>query len=153
MNNHRFGPFLLLLLVLSPLMASLASADVSPSNLPTLIAPGAIKWMASPQLPRVQVAVMDGDPKKPGSSYTLRLKLPDRYTIPLHWHPDTERLTVLTGMVLFGSGSIMNPAKTTALGPDSYIIIPARVPHWVTAKGPTVFQVSGVGPFMVNFVK
>jgi quercetin dioxygenase-like cupin family protein len=109
--------------------------------------------MPSPKLPRVQVAVMDGDPKKPGSSYTLRLRLPDAYTIPLHWHPDTERLTVLTGVVLFGAGDKIDPTKTTALGPGSYIVIPATVRHWVTARGSTIFQVSGLGPFTVNFVK
>lgn len=96
---------------------------------------------------------MDGDPKKPGSSYTLRLRLPDAYTIPLHWHPDTERLTVLTGVVLFGAGDKMDPLKTTALGPGSYIVIPATVRHWVTARGSTIFQVSGRAPFTVNFVK
>ncbi len=109
--------------------------------------------MPSPKLPRVLVAVMDGDPKRPASSYTLRLKLPDAYTIPLHWHPDTERLTVLSGVLLFGAGDKMDATKTTALGPGSYIVIPATVRHWVTARGPTIFQVGGVGPFTVNFVK
>ena len=109
--------------------------------------------MPSPVLRRVQVAVMDGNPEKPGSPYTLRLKLPDEFTIPLHWHPDTERLTVLTGVVLFGAGNKMDATKTTALGPGSYIVIPATVRHWVTARGPTIFQVSGAGPFTVNFVK
>jgi quercetin dioxygenase-like cupin family protein len=104
-------------------------------------------------LSNVQVAVTDGDPKEQCSSYTLRLKLSDAYTIPLHWHPDTERLTVLTGVVLFGAGDKMDPTKTTTLEPGSYIVIPATVKHWVTARGSTIFQVSGTGPFKVNFVK
>jgi quercetin dioxygenase-like cupin family protein len=109
--------------------------------------------MPSTTLPRVQVAVIDGHPKKAGSSYTLRLRLPDAYTIPLHWHPDTDRLTVLTGVALFGAGEKLDPTKTTALGPGSYIAIPATVRHWVTARGSTIFQVSGLGPFTVNVVK
>ena len=135
--------------------SSSVRADVSPNTTSavTLIPPQAIRWMPSPILPHVHVAEMDGDPKRAGSSYTLRLSLPDAYTIPLHWHPDTERLTVLTGVVLFGAGDKLDAKKTTALGPGSYIVIPASVRHWVTARGPTIFQVSGLGPFTVNFVR
>jgi hypothetical protein len=155
MKNHTARLFLPSVFVLSLISSISVRADVSSGTTKavTLIPPQTIRWMPSPKLPRVRVAVMDGDPKKLGSSYTLRLKLPDAYTIPLHWHPDTERLTVLTGIVLFGAGDKMDPAKTTALGPGSYIIIPAMVRHWVTARGPTIFQVSGLGPFTVNFVK
>ncbi len=155
MKNHGWGllmpPVFVLFLCASSSVGAGASSGAT--NSVTLIRPQEIRWMPSPKLSRVQVAVMDGDPKKLGSSYTLRLKLPDAYTIPLHWHPDTERLTVLTGVVLFGAGDKMDPAKTTALGPGSYIVIPATVRHWVTARGPTIFQVSGLGPFTVNFVK
>jgi mannose-6-phosphate isomerase-like protein (cupin superfamily) len=155
MKNHTARLLLPSVFVLVFATAILATADVSSgsTNAVTLIPPQAIRWMPSPKLPKVQVAVMDGDPKKLGSSYTLRLKLPDAYTIPLHWHPDTERLTVLSGVVLFGAGNKMDPAKTVALGPGSYIVIPATVRHWVTARGPTIFQVSGLGPFEVNFIK
>jgi len=155
MNNHRARLFLTSLFITLLLMSSSARANgvSGGSNNVTLVAPSQIKWMPSPQLPHVQVAVMDGDPKKLGSPYTMRLRLPDGYTIPLHRHPDTERLTVLSGIVLFGAGDRLDPTKTTALGPGSYIVIPAMVPHWVTANGPTIFQVSGTGPFKVNFVR
>ena len=69
------------------------------------------------------------------------------HTIPLHWHPDTERLTVLTGVVLFGAGDKMDPVKTTALGPGSYIVILAMVPTLGNGAGLTIFQVSGLGPY------
>jgi len=122
------------------------------ANAAKIVTPDDVKWIPSKQLANVKVAIMDGDPKKPGSPYTLRLKLPDGYTIPLHWHPDTERLTILSGTVMFGAGNKMDRSKTTALGPGSYVVIPAYVRHWVTAKGATIFQVSGVAPFTVNFI-
>lgn len=155
MKNHTARFWLPSVFVLSLVTSVLVRADASSGtkSAVTLITPQEIRWIPSSKLPRVQVGVMDGDQKKVGSSYTLRLKLPDAYTIPLHWHPDTERLTVLTGVVLFGAGDKMDPVKTTALGPGSYIVIPAMVRHWVTARGPTIFQVSGLGPFRVNFVK
>lgn len=155
MRIHTSRFLLPLVTVLFLFASSLVSADepAGTAEAVKLIPPEAVSWMPSPILPRVQVAVMDGEPKEQGSPYTLRLKLLDAYTIPLHWHPDTERLTVLTGVVLFGAGDAMDPTKTTALGPGSYIVIPATVKHWVTARGPTIFQVSGTGPFKVNFVK
>jgi quercetin dioxygenase-like cupin family protein len=155
MKNNVLKYFLPSVFVLFFFATYVVRADVSSSttNTVTLTPPQAIRWLPSPILSHVWVAVMDGDPKKAGSSYTLRLKLPDAYTIPLHWHLDTERLTVLSGVVLFGAGDKIDPAKTTALEKGSYIVIPANVRHWVTARGPTIFQVSGVGPFTVNFVK
>jgi quercetin dioxygenase-like cupin family protein len=153
MKNSTSRSFLSSVVVLFLFAPSLVRADQPSAEAVKLISPQALRWMPSPILSRVQVAVMDGDPKEQGSSYTLRLRLPGAYTIPLHWHPDTERLTVLTGVVLFGAGDKMDPTKTTALGPGSYIVIPATVKHWVTARGSTIFQVSGIGPFKVNFVK
>ena len=150
-HNHAQKALILFLFALMLIRANALPQATSESA--TLISPQSVKWLPSPVLRGAEVAVMDGDPKKPGSLYTLRLKLPDAYTIPLHWHPDTERLTVLSGVVLFGTGNRMDPRKTTALGPGSYIIIPATIRHWVTARGTTIFQVGGVAPFVVNFIK
>ena len=83
----------------------------------------------------------------------MRLKFPDGYTIPLHWHPDTERFTVLSGMVMFGVGDAVDPSKTTALGPGSFVIVPANLHHWLTTKGETILQGSGTGLFTINLVK
>ena len=46
-----------------------------------------IKWgEAPPDLPKgAQIAVLHGDPSKAGQ-FTVRLKMPDGYKIPPHWH-------------------------------------------------------------------
>ena len=62
--------------------------------------PKEIKWgPAPPVVPKgAEAAVLDGDPFKDGSFYTLRLKMPDGYKIPPHWHPTDENVTVLTAL-------------------------------------------------------
>src|SRR5438045_1236260 len=54
--------------------------------------PDQIKWTDSPpSLPGVKMAVLDGDPTKPGP-FCMRLRLPDGYRVMPHWHPMTERV-------------------------------------------------------------
>lgn len=126
-----------------------SSAMMSASSTATIVTPDNIKWMPAKGMPGLQEAVLYGDPMKAGSVYTWRLKLPDGYKFPMHWHPDTERVTVLSGSILFGVGM----SKGTILPAGSFIVIPARVHHWATAKGATVLQSSGTGPFAMTLVK
>src|SRR5436853_3657320 len=64
--------------------------------------PDQIEWKDSPPtLPGVRMAVLDGNPTKPGP-FCMRLKLPDGYKVMPHWHPMTERVTVLTGTLMLG---------------------------------------------------
>ena len=53
-----------------------------------LVQPSDVKWGAAPASvpPGAQGAVLQGDPAKAGP-FTLRLKLPDGYRIPPHYHP------------------------------------------------------------------
>jgi hypothetical protein len=34
------------------------------------------------------------DPSKPGGAYAFRAKLPDGFSVPPHWHPMEENITV-----------------------------------------------------------
>src|SRR2546430_13972689 len=69
-----------------------------PDALPIFLTPGDMRWApAPPVLPAgAQVTVLDGDPFKPGY-FSLRLKFPDGYQIPAHWHPTDEFITVEIG--------------------------------------------------------
>ena len=46
----------------------------------------------------------------------------------------------------------MDEAAMHPLGPGGYVRMPAKTRQYVRAKGETVFQVSGTGPFAVNYV-
>ena len=37
--------------------------------------------------PGAQMAVLQGDPSAPGQLFTIRLRLPNGYVLPPHWHP------------------------------------------------------------------
>ena len=65
----------------------------------------ALKWGPRPPgLPEgAQAAVVEGDPSKAGP-FVVRLDLPDGYEVRPHWHPTSERISVLRGTFLMGDG-------------------------------------------------
>jgi hypothetical protein len=119
-----------------------------------VVRPNAIKWgPAPPSLPPgSQIAVLDGDPGKPGMLYVIRAKLPDGYQIPPHWHPTDENVTVLKGALLVGKGEKLAPATMEELPAGSFMRMPKTMRHFAMAKGETIIQVHGIGPFDVNYV-
>lgn len=130
-----------------------------PSSPPMLSSPGvvtpaaAVKWMdAPPFLPKgAKLAVLVGDPGKP-EPFTVRLQMPDGYKIPPHTHPTDEHVTVLSGTFRAAMGAKWDDKALGDFAPGSYANMAASMPHYATAKGATVVQVHGVGPFVVNYV-
>jgi len=96
-------------------------------------------------------AVLQGDPGKAGI-YTVRLDLPDGYKIASHFHPTGEYITVVEGTFLVGMGDKADAAKTTALPAGAFIAAEANMHHYAFAKGHTVVQVHGTGPFALTYV-
>lgn len=101
--------------------------------------------------PGSQIAVLDGDPGKPGP-FSIRAKLPDGYVVPPHWHPTTENLVVMSGTLMVGMGDKMDESSMHALGAGGYSKMPAKSRHYVRAKGETIFQLYGTGPFAITYV-
>lgn len=98
--------------------------------------------------PGAKIAVLHGNPGEKGD-YTVRLQFPDGYKFPVHWHPGAEHLTVLTGSFLLGMGSSADWNAVTAYAPGDFLYIPARHPHYGGARGVTVIQLHGEGPFQL----
>jgi quercetin dioxygenase-like cupin family protein len=111
-----------------------------------------IKWGdAPPQLPRGgQIAVLHGDPTKP-SQFVIRLKAPDGYRIPPHWHSRDEQITVVAGTLVLHMGDTMEAAGHD-LDAGSFHFLPGRMHHSAEAKGETVVQISGTGPFDIHYL-
>ena len=101
--------------------------------------------------PGAELAVLDGDPSKAGA-FAIRVKVPDGYTVPPHWHPTTENLVILSGSLMMGVGDKIDEASMHALGPGAYAKMPGKMHHYVRAKGATTFQVYGTGPFAITYV-
>jgi quercetin dioxygenase-like cupin family protein len=119
-----------------------------------ILTPDQIKWGPAPPAlpPGAQVAGLEGDPSKAGVPFTIRLKFPDGYRVAPHWHPTDERVVVLQGSLGMGVGNKFDQSAGHELPTGSYASMPKGVRHYAWAIGETEIQVSGVGPFQVNYV-
>lgn len=113
----------------------------------------AVKWgPAPPSLPSgAMAAVLTGDPGKP-APYVLRVKLPDGFKVPPHWHPTDENVTVLKGTLMVGKGEKFKADESEALPAGSFMRMPKTMRHFAWARGETVLQVHGIGPFEITYV-
>ena len=135
-------------------VALLAVSSAAPAPMsPVIITPGAVKWMPVKGMGGLQSAVLFGDPSKAGSEYAIRYELPDGFKFPPHMHPLPEQVTVISGTFMVGLGNTITPAKMLSLPAGSYVALPAKVHHYAVAKGVTVVEVHGVGPFQIIWVK
>ncbi|HWQ32040.1 MAG TPA: cupin domain-containing protein [Blastocatellia bacterium] len=118
------------------------------------VMPNEVKWGPGPAAlpPGAQLAVLEGDPSKAGALFTIRAKLPDGYTVPPHWHPTDENVTVLEGALLMGLGEKLDRAAAHEMTVGAYTRMPKGTRHFAIAKGETIIQVHAIGPFEVNYV-
>jgi hypothetical protein len=129
----------------------------APAAKKTLAAPAAfigtpdkLTWGAL--VPGVEEAVVYGNCDKPGAPCVFQLRFADGAKIAPHWHPVDENVTVLSGTLVAGMGDTIDEAKAAAMPAGSYVFMPKKMHHYALAKGPTVVQVHGLGPFKVMWV-
>jgi len=131
---------LLVSMSLSPGAAALAQTS------PTIVTSTTVEWTAGTgPFAATQVAVLEGDPSKPGP-YTVRVKIPDGGKFRPHSHADIEHVTVIAGTLLVGLGDTMDVSHMKALDAGSYVVIPSRLHHFAMAKAETIIQIHGMGP-------
>lgn len=117
-----------------------------------LMTPDEIQWTESPALPPgAKVAVIEGKMSEEGP-ITARIRFPADYTLPPHWHPGVERVTVLSGTFNYGMGDMLDMQKTKALGPGSLVVMPPKMSHFVWTNEETVIQLNVMGPWAINYV-
>lgn len=100
--------------------------------------------------PGMKLAIVHGNPDS-AQAYAVRLAMPDGYRFPAHWHPNTENVTVLEGTLLLAMGD--RAQESTLLkgyGVGDFLYLPAKQPHYGGARGRTVLQLHGMGPFAIN---
>jgi hypothetical protein len=128
-----------------------------------VVEPGSEKWGDVPAAALVgtpsvemggtlRLAVIQGDPTKPGRSYTLRLSCTDGLKIAPHWHPTTENVTVLKVAAAVGMGSKWDDAALKDVPLGGFFSAGPQMRHFAQCKGDTILQVHGIAPFVVNFV-
>jgi len=116
-----------------------------------LVAPDSVKWisMGAGQW----FALMSGSPDTEGAPYAIRFKFADGVKIAPHWHPEDEHVTVVAGTFYMGMGEKFNESLATEMLSGSYGFMPKEMRHFAWAKGETIIQVHGVGPFKTFFVE
>ncbi len=133
-------------LSLAALAFAALSAIASASPAPVIVSPETVTWKAVPGFKGFEMGPIVGDPSKAGAYYAYFLKASDGAKAPPHYHRLTENVVVISGTFLVGIGDTMNVATMKALGPGSVVSVPAGVHHYAMAKGPTVIEISGIGP-------
>lgn len=112
-----------------------------------------IKWGPPPPgfTSGAQFAVLSGDPSKPGM-FTIRIKMPAGYAVAPHWHPSDEIVTVIDGQMSLGMGDAIDKAKASSLKTGGYVMALAKMHHYAFTDSGATVQVTGTGPFAINYV-
>lgn len=150
--NFRILITTFLLLFLQGIVSAQQIADEGPDH--HLIYPaGEIEWQDAPASLEsgAEVSVLEGDPSESGV-FTMRIKMPDGFFISPHWHPNVERVTVISGTFLLGDGETLNRSNTQPLEAGSYTSMPPEMVHYAIAEGETVIQLTSVGPWIINYI-
>lgn len=119
-----------------------------------LTPPSDMKWADVPSLPPgAKMAVLEG-PMNEAVPFTARLKLPANYRIPAHWHPATERITVLSGTFYMGMGEVLDTTKGSAIPTGGFAVMQPRSPHFAyTGNEAVELQLHSTGPWGVTYIQ
>jgi quercetin dioxygenase-like cupin family protein len=113
-----------------------------------------MQWGPAPPFvpPGAQLTVLEGDPGASSGAFTVRVKTPDGYVVPPHWHPARENVTVISGTMRLGMGDKFDESKMTSLPAGSFAYLDPNMHHYVKMKGATVVQIHGPSPLQFNYI-
>jgi hypothetical protein len=116
-----------------------------------IFAPDTIQWKNGPPSlpPGAKFAVLEGDPAKEGL-FTMRLSVPDGYKVPPHSHPAMEHVTVISGTFHIGMGEKFDESKLSPMPAGTFGFMAPKMNHFAMAKGDTVIQLHGTGPWQIQ---
>jgi quercetin dioxygenase-like cupin family protein len=128
-----------------------AQAPTHPTHVFT---PSSIQWGPAPPLvpPGAQFAVLEGDPTASTGDYTIRLRMPDGYRIPPHWHPLRENVTVISGTFALGMGDVFDVDKMKSVPAGTFAFLDPDMHHFAMAHGEAIVQVHGASPLQFNYI-
>lgn len=112
-----------------------------------------LNWGPAPAvLPAgAKLAVLEGNPMQSGP-YTMRLQMPAGYKIPPHHHHAREHVTVISGEFLVGMGDKLDESKMSSFSSGAFAYLEPTVHHYAMAKGDTIIQLHGQGPWQIIYV-
>lgn len=147
--------FLLAWLLANPARAQQTDRAAMPDSVFATTTASTLKWdpIQPPGFDKgAELTVVRGDPSAAGKPYVIRLRFPDGYRFPPHWHPVAENLTVLEGQFLVAMGEKADESRLVTYRPGDFVFVAAKHPHFGGARGQTAIQLHGVGPFDIVVV-
>lgn len=119
-----------------------------------MLAPDEMKWEdCSPAIPPgAKCATVEGDRNAANVLFTYRLKMPDHYRIPPHFHPADEHLTVIAGTFNMGIGDKPDMKASKPMSAGSFMVMPKGTHHYAWTRGETILQVHAIGPWGLTYV-
>jgi hypothetical protein len=129
-------------------------AAQTPTHPTHVFTPSSIQWGPAPPLvpPGAQFAVLEGDPTASTGDYTIRLRMPDGYRIPPHWHPLRENVTVISGTFALGMGDVFDVDKMKSVPTGTFAFLDPDMHHFAMAHGEAIVQVHGASPLQFNYI-
>ena len=99
-----------------------------------------------------QIAVLHGSPAKPGL-FTIYVKLPANFKLPVHSHPDERVRTIISGTYYSAIGDKVDSSKLMAFPPGTFSHVPPKVWQFAeTRDEEVVFQITGIGPTGIDYL-
>jgi hypothetical protein len=147
-GDNRMKFMMLVVLLCAVLVAA------TPAPVDNVFTPDKIPYGPVPAFvpPGAQLAVLEGDPTASTGDFTIRIKMPDGYRIPPHWHPKRENVTVVSGTFKVGMGDTFDETKMGGFGAGSFAYMDPSMHHYAMASGETIVQVHGMSPLAFNYV-
>jgi quercetin dioxygenase-like cupin family protein len=112
-----------------------------------------VEWKPFPSFPpAARLAVLVGDPAKPGP-YLTRVHLPGGTKMMPHKHTEDRIYTVMSGVFYIGLGETFDESKLKAYAPGAVVVLPSGQPHFHWAKsGDYITQITAIGPLGLEYV-
>lgn len=147
------GRIILILALIIIFAPALLSQPVATDGVMTIYPAAEVKWQEGPPALNkgARMAILEGDPTKEGL-FTIRLRLPDGFSIQPHFHSQVEHVTVLSGAFNLGMGEKFDKSAAREMPTGTFGFWPAGMKHFAWAKGDTVLQVHGTGPWTITYI-
>jgi quercetin dioxygenase-like cupin family protein len=159
MGTEPLQPQAIVLLAVGLFCATVVHAQLAPPAPAVLeshimLTPEDIRWGACPPAvpPGASCAVVEGSLATANALFAYRVKMPDNYRIPPHFHPVDEHLVVISGVFNLGHGDKLDLGATRSMMAGSFIVMPKGLPHFASTTGETVIQVYAIGPWGLTYV-
>jgi quercetin dioxygenase-like cupin family protein len=82
----------------------------------------------------------------------MRVRAPAGYQLAPHTHPGLEMVTVLSGVLRIGVGKHVDPGMERFIHAGGFTVMPPGLAHWVAVNENVVLQISGMGPWGINYL-